>query len=83
MSPPCMGVGALLWGCVGHTNSIVQNVFCGNDCGGRSAGGKIPAETATEIFRKTPRKFAADKVLGLADPEFEEGIFCGNTEPCL
>jgi len=25
--PPHMGVGALLCGCVGHTNSIVQNVF--------------------------------------------------------
>jgi len=39
--------------------------------------GQFPLKRLQKSSRKIPRKFAADKVLGLADPEFEEGIFWG------
>ena len=37
--------------------------------------GQFPLKRLWKSYRKIPSKFVADKILGLADPEFEEGMF--------
>ena len=59
-----------------------KTCFAEMTAGGVQPVGKFPLKRLRKSSEKIPRKFAADKVLGLADPEFEED-FGGKTESYL